>query len=95
MLKKIIPTILHTNILGDEFTVEDMENMFQNARSLLASGITIAKFASNASRRVVGQWGGAGGAGCEDHFGVARELVRVARGCDFFAGKLLVCLTCR
>ena len=35
---------------------------------VLASGVTIAKFASNASRRVVGQWGGAGGAICEDHF---------------------------
>ena len=37
---------------------------------MLASRVTIANFTSNATRRVVGQWGGAGGAGCEDHFGV-------------------------
>ena len=39
---------------------------------MLASGITIASVTSNASRRVVGQWGGAGGAVCEDHFALAR-----------------------
>ena len=32
---------------------------------MLASGITISREASHASRRVVGQWGGAGGAVCE------------------------------
>jgi hypothetical protein len=41
---------------------------------MLASGITIASVTSNASRRVVGQWGGAGGASCEDHFALARRL---------------------
>ena len=35
---------------------------------MLACGITVPGLASNASRRVVGQWGGAGGASCEDHF---------------------------
>ena len=33
---------------------------------MLASGVAIAQLTSNASRRVVGQWGGAGGAGSED-----------------------------
>ena len=43
---------------------------------MLASGVAIASVTSNASRRVVGQWGGAGGAGCEDHFGLAGCLSR-------------------
>ena len=34
---------------------------------MLASRVTIAGPTSNATRRVVGQWGGAGGAICEDH----------------------------
>ena len=38
-------------------------------------GVTIANFTSNASRRVVGQWGGAGGASCEDHFAFCGELL--------------------
>ena len=38
---------------------------------MLASRVTIAGPTSNTTRRVVGQWGGAGGAVCEDHFGVA------------------------
>ena len=38
---------------------------------MLASRITVASPTSNTTRRVVGQWGGAGGAICEDHFGVA------------------------
>ena len=29
---------------------------------------------SNATRRVVGQWGGAGGASCEDHFALAGSV---------------------
>ena len=41
---------------------------------MLASLVTVSHFASNASRRVVGQWGGAGGACCEDHFRVGRGL---------------------
>ena len=32
------------------------------------SFVAVARFTSNTSRRVVGQWGGAGGAICEDHF---------------------------
>ena len=35
---------------------------------MLASFVAVSGMASNASRRVVGQWGGAGGAVCEDHF---------------------------
>ena len=42
---------------------------------MLASRVTIAGPTSNASRRVVGQWGGAGGACCEDHFGLGGWLV--------------------
>jgi hypothetical protein len=38
---------------------------------MLASGVAVSRMTSNTSRRVVGQWGGAGGASCEDHFGVA------------------------
>ena len=34
---------------------------------MLASGMTISHLTSHASRGVVGQWGGAGGACCEDH----------------------------
>jgi hypothetical protein len=34
---------------------------------VLASGITISGFAPHTTRGVVDQWGGAGGAGCEDH----------------------------
>ena len=41
---------------------------------MLASGVTIASLASYASRRVVGQWGGAGGAICEDHFALVWRL---------------------
>jgi hypothetical protein len=44
---------------------------------MLASGITVSDLTSNASRRVVGQWGGAGGAICEDHLALAGS-VRVA-----------------
>ena len=35
---------------------------------MLASFVAVPQLTSNATRRVVGQWGGAGGAGCEDHF---------------------------
>ena len=41
---------------------------------MLASGIAVARFASNAPRRVLGQWGSAGGAICEDHFWLAGQL---------------------
>ena len=41
---------------------------------MLASGITITQFTSNASRGVVGQWGGTGGAVCEDHLAFCGEL---------------------
>jgi hypothetical protein len=38
-----------------------------------------SEITSNTPRRVVGQWGGAGGAVCEDHFEVERAGERVAR----------------
>ena len=41
---------------------------------MLASGVAVAQFTSNTSRRVVGQWGGAGGAFCEDHFAFLRYI---------------------
>ena len=52
---------------------------------MLARRVTIAGPTSNAPRRVVGQWGGAGGAGCEDHFlrNGRREVARV----DTMAGE--------
>ena len=46
---------------------------------MLASCITISCMTPYTSRRVVGQWGGAGGASCEDHFGLAGRL-RASRG---------------
>ena len=42
--------------------------------------VTISEFASNASRRVVGQWRGAGGASCEDHLAFCGELLGCAAG---------------
>ena len=51
-----------------------------NVAAMLASGVAVARFTSNASRRVVGQWGGAGGAIYEDHFALAGS-VRVAAAC--------------
>ena len=47
---------------------------------MLASFVAVSGTASNASRRVVGQWGGAGGAVCEDHFALVGS-VRVAAAC--------------
>jgi hypothetical protein len=41
---------------------------------MLASGVAVAQFTSNAPRRVVGQWGGTGGACCEDHLAFCGEL---------------------
>ena len=43
---------------------------------MLASFVAVPQFTSNASRGVVGQWGGAGGACCEDHFELAGCFVR-------------------
>ena len=48
---------------------------------MLASGIAVPRFASNASRGVVGQWGGAGGAICEDHFALAGSVRVAAAAC--------------
>ena len=41
---------------------------------MLASFITISRPTPNASRRVVGQRGGAGGAICEDHFALVGSV---------------------
>jgi len=41
---------------------------------MLASFVAVSRVASNTSRRGVGQWGGAGGALCEDHFALAGRL---------------------
>ena len=41
---------------------------------MLASFVAVSCVTSNAARRVVGQWGGAGGAICEDHFILAGQL---------------------
>ena len=38
---------------------------------MLASGVAVTQFTSNTSRRVEGQWGGTGGAFCEDHIALA------------------------
>ena len=46
---------------------------------MLASGIAIPRATAYASRRVVGQWGGAGGAIYEEHFALAGRL-RALRG---------------
>ena len=47
---------------------------------MLAGLVTIPHFTSNASRRVVGQWGGAGGACCEDHLAFYGELLGLRGG---------------
>jgi len=39
---------------------------------MLASFVAVSRLASNTSRRVVGQWSGAGGACCEDHLAFLR-----------------------
>ena len=46
---------------------------------MLASGVAIASVTPNTSRRVVGQWGGAGGASCEDHLAFCGELLGLRR----------------
>ena len=54
---------------------------------MLASLIAVSGLASNTSRRGVGQWGGAGGAVCEDHFCLAPRRLRVGR---VYAGDFLL-----
>ena len=44
---------------------------------MLARGVAVSCLTPNASRRVVGQWGGAGGAICEDHLAFGGELLRL------------------
>merc|ERR1712138_262428 len=46
---------------------------------MLASFVAVPQLTSNATRRVVGQWGGAGGAICEDHLAFCGELLGLRR----------------
>ena len=46
---------------------------------VLARRVTVPQLTSNATRRVVGQWGGAGGAICEDHFAFLRRVIGLKR----------------
>ena len=59
---------------------------------MLASFVAVPRLTSNASRGVVGQWGGAGGASCEDHPAFCGELLAFAGWTrlekpDFFASQ--------
>ena len=47
---------------------------------MLARGITISCVTAYASRRVGGQWGGGGGASCEDHLAFCGELLGLRGG---------------
>ena len=49
---------------------------------MLASRVTVAGPTSNAPRRAAGQWGGAGGAGCEDHLALVWRVCE-ARAAEF------------
>ena len=56
---------------------------------MLASGITISRVAPHASRRVEGQWGGAGGASIEEeHAGVRLENQYDKKGACLLASVL-------
>ena len=60
---------------------------------VLASLVTVSHVTSNAPRRVVGQWGGAGGAICEDHlafWGLFTAIYTCRRGTRFVAWLRLV-----
>ena len=66
---------------GVTYEASALEECLMRPRAM-ASRVTIANFTAHTSRRVVGQWGGAGGAICEDHFGVdgaSRGSSRAAR----------------
>ena len=45
----------------------------------MASFVAVASLTSNTSRRGVGQWGGAGGAICEDHLVFLRRVIGLKR----------------
>jgi len=47
---------------------------------VLASLVAVSRVASNASRRGVSQWGGAGGAFCEDHLAFLRWAIGLRGG---------------
>ena len=57
------------------------------AEVMLARRVAVPQLTSNATRRVVGQWGGASGAICEDHLAFCGELLGLRRldsGSQFF-----------
>ena len=54
---------------------------------MLASFVTISCVTPYATRRGVGQWGGAGGAICEDHFCLGEAYVSFARRSGDFLPK--------
>ena len=64
-------TLLLVNFAGDDVTLtlpkHGTRTEYTAPVVMLAGRVTIANFTAHASRRVVGQWGGAGGASCEDH----------------------------
>ena len=80
---RMLPT--HDSLRDLEGILEDSRDLgqFLGSRVFVTSkgSITISCVASNASRRGVGQWGGAGGAVCEDHLAFCGELLG-------FAGRL-------
>ena len=57
--------------------------------------VYLPQFTSNTSRRVVGQWGGAGGAICEDHFALAASVRVAAAACKREKPVLLLLLFTR
>ena len=67
----------------DPLTCPLTQRLFHDPVILVASGEApcIANFTAHASRRVVGQWGGAGGAICEDHLALAGSVRVAAAAC--------------
>jgi hypothetical protein len=55
---------------------------------MLASFVTVSGLASNTSRRGVGQWGGAGGAICEEHWS-GEGVYELCGVVSFFVPKLI------
>ena len=67
------------SVLGELFTrlagAERCSGLLHVAAApvvMLARRVAVSQLTSNTSRRVVGQWGGAGGAVCEDHLAFLR-----------------------
>ena len=64
-LKRFEETTLTRQLVGLKFSLK---------KWAVKSSSSQPSLTSNTSRRVVGQWGGAGGAICEDHFALARAI---------------------